>query len=176
MADPIDPIAGEGASRRQNEAATVFRILAWLVSWVLMLSLWLLVTDTLSLAEVLVGAGAAALAATLAEGVRYQSGARLGLEWRWLLAGLALPAAVARDTLVVVGALCAVLARRRPPASRFREVTEDGIDLAAVGAAQRAWLMAARSVAPNSIVLGIDTDRGVMLVHELVAPDDGQRR
>jgi multisubunit Na+/H+ antiporter MnhE subunit len=53
------------------------RVAAWLTWWVLMMSLWVAVDDSLESDELLVGAGVAALAALLAELVTDQAGIRL---------------------------------------------------------------------------------------------------
>ncbi len=81
---------------------------------------------------------------------------------------LRLPVAVARDTIVVLRSLWARLALGRQPPSGFREVPASWGDESPEAVTRRALLVAGRSMAPNTIVLGIDKERGVMVVHQLV--------
>jgi hypothetical protein len=65
MPDP-GPLAGEPRDRRYHQPRPA-RIGAWLVWWVLLMSLWVMLDDSLATDELLAGAGAAALAALVAE-------------------------------------------------------------------------------------------------------------
>jgi multisubunit Na+/H+ antiporter MnhE subunit len=156
-----------GQRRRDPEVHIARRVGAWLVWWVLLMSFWVILDDSIAVDELLAGAGAAALAAFLAELVAYQTATRLRMRIEWLAPALGLPGQVARDTVIVFAALWRRLARGEQPPSGFREVparfgASDG------GAARRVLLVGGRSIAPNTFVLGIDEKRDVMVVHQLV--------
>ena len=144
--------------------------------WVLLMSLWLLFTDTLSLAELLAGAAASAISATLAEGVQHQTDTRFRMRIEWVVPALRLPGQVVNDTLVVFGALWAFVARGKVPDSGFHEVPKHWGDETAEGVTRRALTVVGTSAAPNSLVLGIDEDAQVMVVHHLVPPSGQDRR
>ncbi|HTU04764.1 MAG TPA: hypothetical protein VMG13_04350, partial [Trebonia sp.] len=66
------------------------RAATWLAWWVLLMSLWVAVDDSLRSDELLAGAGAAALAALAAEVASHHAAARLGLRAAWLARALRL--------------------------------------------------------------------------------------
>ena len=90
---------------------------------------------------------------------------------RWVIPALRLPGDVARDTVIVLAVLWRRLARGQEPASGFRELPVSPGPDTAEGETRRALLIGARSLAPNTVVLGIDPGREVMIVHQLVATE-----
>ncbi|MCW2910183.1 MAG: hypothetical protein JWL68_4972 [Actinomycetia bacterium] len=146
---------------------------AWLTWWVLLMSFWVILDDSIATDELLAGAGAAALAAFLAELVTYQAAARVRMRAEWLARVISLPGQVAQDTVTVFGALGRRLARGEEPPSGFRMLPARYGDDTAEGKTRRALLIGSRSFAPNSIALGIDKDRDVMVIHQLVV-DEGE--
>src|ERR1700729_1970872 len=78
---------------------------AWLAWWVLLMSFWVILDDSIATDELLAGAGAAALAALLAELVTHQAASRFRMRISWLVPALRLPGEVARDTVIVYAAL-----------------------------------------------------------------------
>lgn len=60
------PLAGE-PRERQRDVPVVRRVGSWFIWWALMMSFWVMLDDSVSTDELLAGAGAAALAALLAE-------------------------------------------------------------------------------------------------------------
>lgn len=148
------------------------RALGWLAWWVLMMSLWVIIDDSLQFDELLAGAGAAALAALGAELATYQAAVRFRVRPGRRLAAeaLRLPGQVARDSVTVFGALARTIATGRPPRGGFAEVPVD----VPPGEAGRVLLTGMRSLAPNTFVLGVDDERGVMVVHHLVSPGAGR--
>jgi multisubunit Na+/H+ antiporter MnhE subunit len=129
---------------------------------------WVSVDDSIGLAELLVGAGAAALGAFVAELAGYQAATQFRMRIEWVVPALRLPWQVLRDTVIVFGALCKRLARGEQPASGFRELPVRPGDDSPEGVTRRVLLVGANSLAPNTFVLGIDRDRDVMVVHQLV--------
>jgi len=129
---------------------------------------WVLLDDSIQTAELVVGAAVAAMGAFLAELVQFQARTRFRMRIEWVVPALSLPAEVVKDTAIVFGALWDQLVHHRPPASGFRvlparfggDTTED--------VTRRALLVGGSSVAPNTFVLGLDPDRDVMYVHQLV--------
>jgi multisubunit Na+/H+ antiporter MnhE subunit len=160
-----------GGTRPPQPAPAARRAGAWLAWWVLLISFWIVIDDSIRLDELLAGAGAAALGATLAELVSHQSGLRLRLRAAWFRRALRLPAAVARDTWIVFGALWRRLARGEQPRSGFAAIPVRPAADTDEARTRRVLLVWERSVAPNSFALGLDPDRNVMVIHQLVRPD-----
>jgi multisubunit Na+/H+ antiporter MnhE subunit len=170
-ADPRAPDRTGRASesrRRRRTASPARRLAAWLLWWVLLMSLWVILDDSIALAELLAGAGAAALGACLAEMTGYQAATRFRIRIKWLIPALRLPGQVVRDTVIVFAVLWRRLARGQEPASGFRELPVRYGDNTAAGKTRRALQVGGQSVAPNTFALGIDRDRDVMVVHQLV--------
>jgi multisubunit Na+/H+ antiporter MnhE subunit len=143
----------------------------WLAWWVLLMSFWVMLDDSTATDELLAGAGAAALAALLAELVAHQAGLAFRMRARWLVPALRLPAEVARDTVIVFVALWRRLAHGEQPASGFRRVpVRYGAD-SPEDEARRTLLVGGRSIAPNAFVLGIDSGNDVMIIHQLVVTE-----
>lgn len=168
-------VGPEGSSwRRLVAAPNVRRLGAWLAWWGLLMSLWIIVDDSVATDELLAGAGAAALAALLAELAGHYLAA-LRMRVGWLGPALRLPLDVARDTWIVFGALARTLIRREAPRSIFREVPVAFGAQTPAGNLRRALLIGARSLAPNTFALGIDAERNVMVVHQLDPEHAGRR-
>jgi multisubunit Na+/H+ antiporter MnhE subunit len=167
------PLAGEPRERKR-EVPAARRVRAWLVWWVLMLAFWVMIDDSVETDELLIGAGAAALAALVAELVTYQAAARFQLRIRWLVPVLRLPGQVARDMVIVYGALWRRLARGEQPRSAFLELPARFGDDSPEGITRRTLLIGGTSIAPNTFVLGIDSATNLMVVHRLVAGQDEQ--
>jgi multisubunit Na+/H+ antiporter MnhE subunit len=162
------PLAREPRERRRDVPATR-RVGSWLVWWVLMMSLWVMLDDSISTDELLAGGGAAALAALLAELVCYQAGARFRMRIEWVIPALSLPGQVVRDLVTVYAALWRRLVRGEQPPSAFLELPAHFGDHSPQGVTRRTLLIGGTSVAPNTFALGIDEGSGVMVVHRLVA-------
>jgi multisubunit Na+/H+ antiporter MnhE subunit len=162
-----DPAEGKPPAR----VPAIRRVGAWLVWWTLLMSFWVILDDSLASDELLAGAGAAALGATLAELVGHQSGLRFRIRIEWLRPALRLPAQVGRDTWVVFAALWRRVAHGEEPRSGFLAVPVRPPGVADEDRSWRVLEVWRLSVAPNSFALGIDQDRRVMIVHQLVRPE-----
>jgi multisubunit Na+/H+ antiporter MnhE subunit len=167
------PLAGEPRERRRD-VSPARRVGSWLVWWVLMMSFWVMLDDSLSTDELLAGAGAAALAALLAELVTYQAAARFRMRIDWLVPALRLPGQVGRDMVTVYAALWRRLAHGVQPPSAFLEFPVRFGDDSPEGVTRRTLLIGGMSVAPNTFALGIDQDRDVVVVHRLVTDKEGK--
>jgi multisubunit Na+/H+ antiporter MnhE subunit len=161
------PLAGEPRERRYK-TPVVRRAGSWLVWWVLMMSFWVMIDDSVNTDELLAGAGAAALAAFVAEVVTYQAAARFRMRIDWLVPALRLPGQVVQDMVTVYAALWRRVVRGERPPSAFAEIPTRFGDDSPEGVTRRVLLIGGYSVAPNTFVLGIDKDTDLMVVHKLV--------
>jgi hypothetical protein len=140
---------------------------AWLIWFVLLLALYVLLVDTVAAPELVVGALSAAVGATGAVLVRAQRRlllrprpAALRGAWRPLLGLFGDLAPLAR-VLVTRGIL------RRPGRGALTETPFAAVRDTPQDAAERALAEALGSLAPNTIVVGIDRERGVLVTHRL---------
>ena len=169
-----------GRSRQARRQVVARRAGAWLAWWFFLMILWTILDDSIGRDELLAGAGAAALAALLAEAAAWQASVRFRARASWLASALSLPARVAQDTVTVTAALARRILRGEEPPSCFvaepvrygpvRDGTAGGED-----SMRRALIIGARSLAPNSFALGIDPERGVMISHKLVPGEQEAR-
>jgi multisubunit Na+/H+ antiporter MnhE subunit len=133
-----------------------------------LLAFWLLLTDTVKLPELCTGAVAAGLGAAAMSSVRRQGIVSFRPRVRWLFAPVrVLPRAVA-DLGVLVSALARRVVLRRDvrggfKAVRFRHGGTDG-----EATARRVLTKLTASFTPNTIVLDVDEDQDLILVHQLV--------
>jgi multisubunit Na+/H+ antiporter MnhE subunit len=163
------PLAGEPRRRRLAHGPLYRRVAAWLAWWMLLMSLWVAVDDSLRSDELLVGAALTALAALAAEVTGRQAELRPRVRAAWLVRALSLPGQVVQQTFLVFAALARGLFTRAPlPRGRFRELPVQYGEDTPLGVTRRVLLIGARSLAPNEFVLGIDPERDVMITHQLV--------
>jgi multisubunit Na+/H+ antiporter MnhE subunit len=166
------PLAGEPRHRRPPGAEPRprrHRVASWLTWWVLLMSLWVAVDDSLESDELLAGASVTAAAALLAELIGDQADVRLRIRAAWLPRALRLPGQVVSQTWLVFAALARTLfTKAPPPRGRFRERPVGYGDETPLGVTRRVLLTGATSLAPNEFVLGFDAERGVMITHQLV--------
>jgi multisubunit Na+/H+ antiporter MnhE subunit len=121
-----------------------------LFSWLGLAAVWMLLVDNESLPELLTGAGVVCIATV---------GSELRL-WKPL-------ARIPVDTVIVTWALLRQIVERKRErgslrAMRFRADGKDPIDNG-----RRALAELAGSMAPNTIVIGVDMHRKLILVHQL---------
>ena len=137
------------------------------------MGLWVAVDDSIGLAELGAGAVVAALAALLTEVALHQADLHPRLRLRWLAGAYRLPGQVLGDTVLVFRALARQLAHGEDPPSGFRELPVQLGDAGDDAVTRRVLLVGANSLAPNTVVLDVDADREVMVVHQLV-PNQGR--
>jgi multisubunit Na+/H+ antiporter MnhE subunit len=146
----------------------------WLVTCALLFAIWLLLVDNYSLPELLTGVGAAAIAATGSELVRMQRIAEILPRGSWLLRTWRPVVRAPRDVVLVLAAIVRQLVRPRARRGFLRAVPfRYGAD-DAEGHARRALASGVGSFAPNTIVIGIDQERELLLVHQLVRSGDAR--
>ncbi len=154
--------------RPPEKAPFARRASAWLTWWVLLMSFWVILDDSIAADELVAGAGAAALAAFLAELVTHQAAARVRIRARWLARVIELPGQVAGDTVIVFAALWRRLAHGEEPPSGFRVVPVRYGDDTAEGRTRRSLLIGGKSIATKYIAAGLDKDTDTMVIHQLV--------
>ena len=145
---------------------------AWLVWWVVLAALWLALVDTVVVPELVVGALAAAIAATGAVLVRAQRQVLLRPRAAWAPGALRALAQFVPDLVPLATALWRRGVRRGDDRGRLVEVPYGAVGDEPEQAAHRVLTEALGSFAPNSIVVDVDTQRRTLLVHELVPTDD----
>lgn len=146
--------------------------IGWLLRGVAYFAVWMVLVDNLDPAELIAGAVCAAIAATLSTavyrmrrvGVRPRAG-MLRRGWR-----LALDLFV--DTARLSVALFRHLVLRRPVRGRLRAARYRATAASPQAAGRRALTEWLGSLGPNRYVVGIDRERDVVLVHELVPDED----
>jgi multisubunit Na+/H+ antiporter MnhE subunit len=149
------------------------RMRFWLAWYVPLFGLWLLFVDTLATAELVVGAIAAALAATAADVVREQDLVRFRVRARWLPGLASLPWLVVTDSWLLGVALWRELRRPGSVNGLFRVLPFPVDEDDATGAARTALVTSIASIAPNTYVVGVERGEGTVLVHQLVrSPGD----
>ena len=152
---------------RSRPALFARRAFAWTVGWIFAAALYLLLIDITDLPELIVGAGAAVLAATGLELAREQGIVGESIRWHWLARLYRPLVRVPRDIAVVSAMALLALVRRERSVGRFRAVPFRGADDAPHETGRRALAEAAGSFAPNTFVVGIDGERGMILAHQL---------
>ncbi len=129
---------------------------------------YLLLIDITDLPELYAGAGAAILAAAGFEAGREQGFAEMSSTPRLLLRAWRAFARIPPDVLRVCLAIFQQLVHRRAERGTLRAVPFDfGSPDSPRDAGRRALAEALGSLAPNTIVVGIDPDRNLILAHQL---------
>jgi hypothetical protein len=153
--------------QRTRPALLARRAFSWSLAWVGAAALYLLLIDLTDLPELIVGAGAAVLAATGLELAREQGIVAESVRWRWLLRLHRPLLRIPRDIVVVSGMALLAIVSRRSTFGTFRAVPFGCDEDEPYETGRRALAEAAGSVAPNTFVVGIDGDRQLILAHQL---------
>lgn len=149
--------------------------MAWAGVALVLFGVWMLLVDTRESSQLVAGAVVAALAAGGSEVVRRQNVARVRVRARWLL-GLWRPlASVPRDLARLAMALAPALRPgSRPPLGRFRALPFDAGTEDPEDRGREALAELAGSFSPNTYVVGLDPERRLLLVHQLVPEEEGR--
>lgn len=147
--------------------ASGVRFLAWCCGWLFAGALYLLLIDTTDLPELIVGAGAAAIAATgfeLAREQRVAGGLSARLRWLGRLYRPLLN--VPSDVVALTWLAGRQLIRPRKVNGEFRSVPFQTHDQQHE-TGRRALAESFGSFAPNTIIIGVDAERELLLGHQL---------
>ena len=141
---------------------------AWTAAWLGAAALYLLLIDTTDLPELIVGAGAAVLAATGFELAREQQtagGVRARARW---LATLYRPLKNVPGDIAILSLLAVrQLVRPRRVNGTFRAVPFRCGDEEELETGRRAIAESFGSVSPNTIIVGVDGEEELILGHQL---------
>jgi len=133
----------------------------WLAETAFLFGFWLLFVDQFTLHELIVGAAAAALAATGTELVRGTEHPRFLPHWIWLAQAWRLPWRIVHD--------CGLLVRNlvRGGDGRLVSVPFETGESEARDTARRTLGILYTTLPPNTLVIGIDRQKNTMLLHVL---------
>jgi len=139
----------------------------WLGRGAVLYALWLALIDNVHRSDLITGLPCAALAAALATAVDVSRTSRAHPRPGMFLRVPLTLVMLVTDTVRLTWALVRTLAGR-PVHGRFRAVAYPTTTGDPAAAGRRALSEIAGSLAPNRYVLGIDPEREVMVVHELL--------
>jgi hypothetical protein len=159
----MSSVGSDSRARRPLRRAS-----AWLAGFVLAGALYLLLIDTTSLPELIVGAVAAALAASGFELAREQQPAGgLTARVRWLAAVHRPVRTVPKDIALLSVLAVRQLVRPKSVNGVFRAVPFRCGDEEDLESGRRAMAESFGSFSPNTIIVGIDGERELILGHQL---------
>jgi multisubunit Na+/H+ antiporter MnhE subunit len=145
----------------------VRRLAAGALWWAFLLGVWVLLVGTKDELELIAGACAAAIGAAAVDAVCSRGLLRFRFAPAWLATAWRPLARVLPEFIVAMRALVRALTGRGRVRGRFRAVqVETGGDTP-LGAGRRAFLTVAGSIAPNTLVVDVDRERDLVLLHEL---------
>jgi hypothetical protein len=143
------------------------RVSVWLAGWLLAGGLYLLLIDTTDLPELIVGAGITTLAATAFSLAREQYLAAETVRLAWLGRIYRPLVQTPPDIVALVAATLAQLRHPRRMHGVFRAVPFACGDDEAREIGRRALAESLGSFAPNTIIIGVDPERELLLGHQL---------
>jgi multisubunit Na+/H+ antiporter MnhE subunit len=152
-----------------GRAGAVRAFAAW---WVLCAALWLALVDRTTLDEMMTGVVAATLGATAAVLVRQERQVVVRPRARWLAPAWRPLLGLVGDLWPVSRALVLRGILRRPQTGETRAFPFPATGDDPHDAAYRVLTAGLGSLAPNTIVLEIDTEEGVLHAHQLVPSSD----
>lgn len=139
--------------------------------------LWLLLADNAEATQLYLGLAAAGLAATGSELVRHQRIAQARPRAGWLRLAWRPVASVPADLWKLTReALRAARRRRGAGLGRLRALPFDPGSGGPRDNARHAVAELAGSFSPNTFVIGVDVERGLLLVHQLVPDRESAER
>ncbi len=162
------PNSGPGSGPDVARSGPSHLVALWLAWWAALVIVWLLLVDTLFWQELVVGALAASVSATVAVALHRQGYIRFWPRARWSREVPALVWDVVADCALLAGALWRkVVVRQAVTGVMIRVPFHHGGDNGRDGA-RRALVNFAVSLTPNSYIVDIDPEADSLLVHRLV--------
>jgi hypothetical protein len=154
-------------ARRAEAVATAA---AWLGWWLALFAVYLALVDTRQYPELVLGSVVAAVGATAALAIRAARPLRASFDPALLRLVPAAAWSLVADSALVIGFLARRVAGRRRRGrfrtARFRAGGDGPTDVT-----RRALTESLGSLGSNTIVIGIDRERDLVLVHQLVERD-----
>lgn len=141
--------------------------LLWVVCWIFFFFVWILLVEKTEVSELITGAVAAAFGATLTTALHARHGIPFKPGVRWTLKLWRLVPQAVFDLGVLVAVLWRRLVLRQPVSGSFRAVPFHVSGGDAEANARRVLATGAGSFAPNTYVVDVDEERGLILVHQL---------
>lgn len=141
------------------------RTVFWVLYWASCFCLWLVLVNTTKPHELWMAALASAFGATAAEAVRVEPFAEFRPRLSWLAEAWREPWYILQGCTVVLWVF--VKHFFKPEQSVLREVVFDSGGSDPRSAARRALAITYTTVPPNFVVLSIDLEKNVMLVHQV---------
>jgi hypothetical protein len=141
---------------------------AWLVTFVVLWSGWILLAGEWNHYEWIAATGAAAVAATVAEIARSRSGVSARLPGAWLRRGHSAFLQVFVDFGIVLCVLARSTLRGEAVRGEFHSHESDMAGNGAAAVGTRAWRTLLADYSPNAYVVDVDHETGAVLLHELV--------
>ena len=141
------------------------RVAFWLLYWCVSFCVWLLFVNTTHVHELWMAAASAVITASAAEIVRAQPFASFRPRPAWILQAWREPWYIVEGCATIFWVFLKHLFHAEP--SVLREVVFDPGGSDPASAARRALAIAYTTTPPNFVVLGIDLDKNVMLVHQV---------
>jgi hypothetical protein len=130
-------------------------------------SFYLLLIDTTSLPELLVLTGVALACGVGFELSREQGFVEASLRRAWLAQTWRVLVKIGSDIPIVCWEALVQLVAPRPARGSFRAVSFEAVEETAPDTGRRALTEWIGSIAPNTIVVGVDAERKLLLVHQL---------
>jgi hypothetical protein len=141
---------------------------SWVLWWLVLFGLWVVMEGTNEAMELAAGAGAATVAASLAEAARRQGLLRFAPNGAAIASGARMPLQVVREFWILTARLALGLAGVRRIRSAWVAVPFQAGGDDPVSAGNRALRTLYDNVSPLTIVGDIDCERNAALKHDLV--------
>jgi multisubunit Na+/H+ antiporter MnhE subunit len=147
----------------------VRRVIAWALWFVALFWLWMFLVGDWNRIEWIAGACVAAVAATIAEGIRGSARVQLLVPLDVLRSSVLVLPMVFVDFGILLFALGRSLATGRVVRGRYRRRSiSPGPKTTPAGAARRAWIVLLAGFSPNAYVVDIDADDETVLLHDVI--------
>jgi multisubunit Na+/H+ antiporter MnhE subunit len=137
------------------------------VEWAFLMLIWLLLVGKLEWAETWMGVAASAMAATAATIVNRKHFAPFYPETRWIFEAWRLPGYLIADAVLIYAALFEFMFSRKQVGSRIHCVPFRSGGSDERSATRRALATILTTLPPNYLVIGIDQEQNLMLVHQI---------
>ena len=140
----------------------------WTIQWLMLMALWFAFVWKVEAGEAVFGIAGAAIAASADVGIRRRRRfAKFRPAPRWLLEFWREPGYVVSGTAIIFWVLLRRIILGREPDGLLRSIPFDSGGETARAAARRALALTLTTIPPNFIVIGIDEDKDLMLVHQV---------